>query len=82
MSQSKHRSCKGKKKHTSFSNAEYARIKTQEACGQKALGMCSYKCQHCGFWHVGHAPKAIRKQLATRQLLSSIDRAVAREKKP
>ena len=31
-----------------------------------SIGNHSYRCEHCGKWHIGHQPKRVRQSIADR----------------
>lgn len=51
----KQRRCAGKRNHPDGAAAR-AHIASLEQRGTAKGAMTAYTCQHCGSWHVGHAP--------------------------
>lgn len=49
------RECEGKARYEHRDQAE-ARVRDLQR-GQLATRMHTYRCPHCGFWHVGHRPR-------------------------
>jgi len=52
--------CKGKIRYFSEKTAENQIVRVQnhgrkEHKSKKKFKLNSYKCEHCGFWHIGHS---------------------------
>lgn len=52
--------CTHKVRHESEAFAKIAAYKTKGRVG-------AYKCKFCGGWHVGHAPKKVRRAMAEKK---------------
>lgn len=74
MNTSQQRMCGKKRRHASFPNAIRALAETGKQHGD--LSLVAYRCDHCGFFHVGHPPRAEQKRLKYTRLLDLIDKAV------
>lgn len=79
MNKTKARQCGGKVRHRTRQHANWARIKTQEESGEMSL--VAYQCRHCKGWHLGHAPRRLQREIRTKRLWASIDRAMAKTRK-
>lgn len=54
------RGCEGKKRHASKAFAEIAVQMSRRKFGGRMW--CSYQCQFCKQWHVGHKPERLRRK--------------------
>jgi hypothetical protein len=54
--------CEGKKAHPTKQEAETHRRRLIRN-GAHPISLKTYRCDHCGSWHVGHRGKPRRKRL-------------------
>lgn len=57
-----HRHCEGKRRFTSRRKARYI---AERMTTKKRVLFVAYKCQHCGFYHIGHEKTSFRVWLLT-----------------
>ena len=57
------RSCDNKKRYGTRADARSA-VRALAIQGQRWV--MEWRCGHCGFWHVGHAPRWIRERIRER----------------
>ena len=56
--------CDGKVRYASQKEAFTAAKQSNKRDGSNWI--VPYRCTFCGYWHIGHAPKAVRRSMKSR----------------